>query len=364
MMITGPDSSSQGPWALEGLEGERVGVNVTNDEEGFSFTVIAQPMKNPRDNDGTLSPMSPGLRHTDSKISINSSRSTVIDLGEDIRRGRRDLIVAEVEIGAALAKSGCVIEASGVSLPASQLSLHGEPVLPFTLPTSTLDLPFKMSVVVLAPSVLQSASLDPNQAFRHLLRVSLPTSGYEPSIDDPLSCRSAPLPRPRWLLDLLNDGAAVNIALKPGLTPGYKYQGQDIPVEDDKPGRSSREARGPPRLVPRSTRDSTSLERPLAVAKDYLLEQPPAVTSSLQGETVGDSSFVAETPDQPEVVSSHSRLDLLILGIPPIKPPTCSRRLEALFFLEVLSSSPLHRFCTRFDASQSYQGTCTSYSCT
>lgn len=338
MMITGPDSSSQGPWALDGVDGERVGVDVKNDEEGFSLIVIAQPTTAPRDTDGTLSPMTPVLRHTESKVSVNSSRSTVIDLGEDIRRGRRDLIVAEIEIGAALAKAGCDIEASGVSLPASQVTINGESVLPFTLPPPVLDLPFKISIVVLAPSVLQSASLDPNQALRHLLRVTLPTAGYEPSIDDPLSGPTPPLPRPRWLLDLLNDGAAVNISLKPGTIPGYRYQGHEIPVEDDKPGRGSRDARVPPRLVPRSTRDSTILERPLAVAKEYLLEQSPPVASSVQGDPAGDSSFNAETPTLPEIVSARKIIAALNSGASTSGLTSRSRRVEAILILEVFSS--------------------------
>ena len=302
MMVIGPDISAQGPWSLEGIEGERIGVASKNDEEGFSLTVVAQPTAAPKDTDGTLSPMTPGLRHTESKVSVNSSRSTVIDLGEDIRRGRQDLVVAEVEIGANLAKSGCDIEASGFSLPASQISMKGDSVLPLKLPPPVLDLPFKVSVVVLAPSVLQSASLDPNQVMRHLLRVTLPTAGYEPSIDDPLSGRTTPLPRPRWLLDLLNDGAAIQISLKPG-SPGYHYKGDEVSVEDDKPARGGKELRGSPKLVPRSTRDSSSLERPLAVADWCLLDQPTTVAVTANGDGAGDSTFVASTPTLPEVVS-------------------------------------------------------------
>jgi len=295
-MALAPDSVAQGPWSLDGVDTERIGVDVRNDENGYGLTVIVQPTTTPREADGTLSPMSPVLRHTDSKLSVASSRSTVIDLAEEIRRGKRDLLVAEIEVGASLAKNGCDIEILGMSLPASQFTHNGESVLPFSIPPPALDLPFKVAIIALAPSVLQSASLDPTQNPRHLLRVTLPTSGYEPSIDDPLSSRTPPLPRPRWLLDLLNDGAVVSLSLKPRTEPGYRYLGQSIAIEDEKVGRAAREAKGPPRLVSRDTPYSTSLANPLAVNRDLLPLPPVIAPPPVRAESNGDTASLRETP--------------------------------------------------------------------
>jgi hypothetical protein len=171
--------------------------------------------------------LSPGLRHNDSRTSFQSGRSTVIDLGEDIRRGRQDLVIAEIEIGSTMA--GCDVSLRGVSLPIAQNS-SSDGLLPLTLPQTYLDLPYKCSIISLSPSVLQSASLDPTAA-RYLLRVTLPTSGYE-AISDPLTGKTGPSPRPRWLLDLIEDGVIVEIRLH-AKAKGYQYNGLDIPVEDE-----------------------------------------------------------------------------------------------------------------------------------
>ena len=309
-MAFAPASIAQGPWSLDGVDTERIGVDTRNDENGYALTVIVQPTTAPRDTDGTLSPMSPVLRHTDSKLSVaSSSRSTVIDLAEDIRRGKRDLLVADIEVGTLLAKSGCDIEILGMSLPASQFTHNGESVLPFSVPPPAVDLPFRVAVIALAPSVLQSASLDPTQNPRHLLRVTLPTSGYEPSIDDPLSSRTPPLPRPRWLLDLLNDGAVVNVSLKPRSEAGYRLLNQSVSVEDEKVGRPFRESKGPPRFVSRDTPNSTSLSNPLAVNRDFLPLPPAIIPPPVRAESNGDTASIHDSPT-------------LDVPIPPPPPPT------------------------------------------
>lgn len=316
-MALAPDSIAQGPWSLDGVDTERIGVDTRNDENGYALTVIVQPTTAPRDTDGTLSPMSPVLRHTDSKLSVaSSSRSTVIDLAEDIRRGKRDLLVAEIEVGTLLAKSGCDIEILGMSLPASQFTHNGESVLPFSVPPPAVDLPFRVAVIALAPSVLQSASLDPTQNPRHLLRVTLPTSGYEPSIDDPLSSRTPPLPRPRWLLDLLNDGAVVNVSLKPRSEAGYRHLGQSVSVEDEKVGRPFRESKGPPRFVSRDTPNSTSLSNPLAVNRDFLPLPPAIIPPPVRAESNGDTASIHDSPT----------LDVPIPPPPPPPMPEPSKR--------------------------------------
>ena len=252
-LVLAPDPSASGPWAVEGVDAERIGVDHRNQEDTFSVTVIVQPTASSnQDHDSGLAPLSLSLRHSDSKSSVYSGRSTVIDLGEDIRRGRKDLVVMEVEVGQSLVKRGCEIEAYGVSLPTAYNSVNGDysSILPFTLPGPTLDLPFKVSVLTQAPSVLQSASLDPASRDRHLLRLVLPTSGYELPVIDPLHGQTPPLPRPRWLLDLINDGAVVQLRLKPRTSGnGYRHAGLEVNVEDEKKFKGLKDV--PNQLLPR-----------------------------------------------------------------------------------------------------------------
>lgn len=290
-------------WALKTVDEARLGVEEINDDSEYSLTVTIHPSS------ATATPssfsrsetLSPTLKHNDSRTSVNSrSTSTVIDLGEEIRKGKKDLVVMEVEVGSRAVINRCIIELTAVSLPValhSSRSLDSPPgtsvdtttttttpavleggaggardaasigTLPLILPSATIDLPFKPTIISLAPSVLQTASLDPSSPARHLLRVTLPTSGYDAPINDPLTGPGTPLPRPRWLLDLINDGAVVQLKLKTcsetensqtvtgtgtGTETGaegegkdkddlarasYIYQGQEIAVQDEKRGK-------------------------------------------------------------------------------------------------------------------------------
>ena len=248
MCITAPDTSSIGPWAVQSDE-TRLGVSHSNDSRGFILTAILQPTS------GTVPP----IRHNDSSLSVQS-RST-IQLGPS----SRDLTVAEIDLAAAIVTSGCDIETLAVSLPVAE-NVMGHSI-PFTLPPDVIDLPFTISIISLAPQF----SLDPGAQPRHLLRITLPTTGYEAPLHDPLSSRASPLPRPRWLLDLINDGAVVQIRLRPRAGGGYRYAMQDVEVVDESGGSASTPW-DIPNLVSRDTPDSRSLARPLAVAKDLLLE--------------------------------------------------------------------------------------------
>jgi hypothetical protein len=236
MTIVMPESSATGPWALEGRDADKAGVDERIEEDDYSLTVIVSPsVSSGEKRDGGLMPT---LRHNESRTSVNSTRSTIIDLGEDIRRGRRDLVVCEVYIGHGMIKSGADISIRGIALPvALHSSRTSESIMSYNLPQQQLDLPFNVSIIALAPSVLQSASLDPTAVARHLLRVTLPTSEYEAPITDPLTGKSAPAPRPRWYLDLLNDGAVVQLKMKTRKLKGEpKYTLGDNPVivEDEK----------------------------------------------------------------------------------------------------------------------------------
>ncbi|KAK4687441.1 hypothetical protein P7C73_g2671, partial [Tremellales sp. Uapishka_1] len=290
MAVLVPDSSSIAPWGLEGIDRERIGVEERNEIDSYALTVIIQPTpKQPHEGKDNLYPNS-----------SKASTSTVIDLAEDIRRGRKDLVVIEVEIGTALVRAGSEISLKAISLP----FLSSSDPLPMDLPDrSGLELPFKCTVVALAPSVLQSASLEPHPA-RHLLRVTLPTSGYEAPIADPLTGKTAPLPRPRWLLDLINDGAVVRLTLKArsdGLGK-YLYGELVIGVEDEKRIQSrisSRDSRGRlAQLVNRETPGCTSLERALAVAREHLLEPSAPVIESPSIE-ISSIEPVASVPEVP-----------------------------------------------------------------
>lgn len=271
MTVLTPDTSASGPWGLDGLDPDRIGVSQRHEIGEYSMTIQIHPPSTSREEQ-----LSPPLRHNDSRVSVNSARSTVIDLAEEIRGGRRDLTVLEVELGSAFLKDGCQILLRCVSLPIAQNDVSGDSsCLPMTMPEKDLGLSFKCSIVSLPPSVLQSASLDPALHCRYLLRVTLPTSGYEAPIADPLTGKTAPLPRPRWLLDLINDGAVVQLQLKESGSGEYIYNGTPVPVEDDKRRNARPLSKRLPQLISH-TPGAISLEKPLAVAREYQTTKPLA----------------------------------------------------------------------------------------
>lgn len=240
MNVTVPDATAQGPWSLDHVDQARIGVEQRNDED-YSLTVSVHPTSSMiKDGDALLSP---GLRHNDSRTSFHSGRSTVIDLGEDIRRGRRDLTIAEIDIGTETLGAEILIRA--VSLPIAQ-NTAADGLLPLKLPSTNLDLPFRCQVFALSPSVLSTSE---TSVSRHMLRITLPTSGYD-AISDPLIGQAGPLPRPRWLLDLIEDGVLVEIRLqsKPDLNGKYQYNGVELGIEDERKSRAGPRARIP-RLV-------------------------------------------------------------------------------------------------------------------
>jgi hypothetical protein len=237
MSIMMPEMSTTGPWALEGSDADKAGVDERIEEDDYSLTVTVSPSASSGQGDKWEGGLMPTLRHNESRTSVTSTRSTIIDLGEDIRRGRRDLVVCEIFIGHGMIKQGADISIRGIALPvALHSSRTSESIMSYDLPQQQLDLPFNVSIIALAPSVLQSASLDPSAVARHLLRVTLPTSEYEAPITDPLTGKSAPAPRPRWYLDLLNDGAVVQLKMKnrKGGQGEAKYMlGDEIITVDD-----------------------------------------------------------------------------------------------------------------------------------
>jgi hypothetical protein len=298
MSVLVPEASAQGPWALEGMDEQKLGVEQLGNGGEYSVMVMIHPTSN---RDSTLQP---GLRHADSRSSVNSGRSTVIDLAEDIRRGRRDLVVMEVEIGNSMTTVGCEIMLRAISLPVAQHSASSDPILPLKLPKQDLDLPFKCSIITLAPSVLQSASLDPSPRARHLLRVTLPTSGYEAPIADPLTGQNSPLPRPRWLLDLINDGAVVELRMLTRAEGPAKYTFGDIDLtpEDEKRVRSTSAALGKvPQLVNSATAGSVSLDKPLAVSRDFMPDAAAPKVEPVEVDGVKEESAQPEKQADAEV---------------------------------------------------------------
>lgn len=338
-------------WGLKTVEETRLGVQEINDDSEYSLTVTIHPSAAATPSFSRSETLSPILKHNDSRTSVNS-RSTVIDLGEEIRKGKKDLVVMEVEVGSRAVTKGCIIELTAVSLPValhSSLSpdspagtitdpsaaLDGGArdaasigTLPLTLPSTTIDLPFRPIIISLAPSVLQTASLDPSSPARHLLRVTLPTSGYDAPINDPLTGPGTPLPRPRWLLDLINDGAVVQLKLKTapeteslpteagtdgegkdenGLArASYMYQGEEIAVQDEKRGKHQglRDAtrQNLPQIVslPLSTggneidagemKGVRGLNKPLAVQQEFLKEGVKLANVEEKKEKGGDEA--------------------------------------------------------------------------
>lgn len=296
MSVAMPEPSAQGPWALEGTESYKAPIDQVIDGDDFVITVTVQP---PTSRDDKR----PALAHSDSKSSMASSRSHLVDYAEDIRRGRRDLIVAEIEVASELMKHGCEIAIRAVSLPEAYHGPGGSDasVLPLDYPGDKLGMPFKCSVISLAPSVLQTASLDPTSQIRHLLRVTLPTSGYEAPVNDPLTGQTAPLPRPRWLLDLINDGAVVQVRLLPrrSAPPAYMFEGVELAVEDERKLPSPRHKEPPnlklPQVVSIATPGAIALDKPLAVARQYLLATLPVVEPEVD-ESSDTNSLDTKTP--------------------------------------------------------------------
>ena len=305
MCMTTPEPSSSGPWAVLCQDETAIGISQVNRNSKYSVSIILQPTS--RQAEGGL--LTPTLRHNDSHTSVRSGQSTIVNLGEEVRRSKRDLLVAEIELSAAFLRSGCDIDTLAVSLPVAQ-NVLGRNILPFTLPPDTIDLPFKLSIVSLAPPV----SLDPGNQTRHLLRVTLPTSGYEAPLRDPLSSRASPLPRPRWLLDLINDGAFVQMRLRPRKEgKGYRYAMQDVALtQEQEADLGSLGRRQLPRLVNMDTPDSRSLARPLAVSKD-LLKEATTIVPVLDDAMERDSE-VASTKDTAEGVSQPVKVSFFNSG--------------------------------------------------
>ena len=218
-------------------------------------------------------------------------------------------------------------------------------------------MPFKCSVISLAPSVLQAASLDPQSSTRHLLRVTLPTAGYEAPVNDPLTGKNAPLPRPRWLLDLINDGAVVQIRLvaRRAEPAAYMFEGAELPVEDERklPTRQLSLTKEPaklrpPQLVHRTTPRSVSLEKPLAVAREYLPDAPVVPITEPDGDS-DINSEVSKTPtnepaDLPPTPKPEDQP--LEPKAPPPPTPTLTSRYNLFRY------GPLSRFSVSAPASK------------
>ncbi|WOO79509.1 uncharacterized protein LOC62_02G003032 [Vanrija pseudolonga] len=350
MSVLVPDAAAQGPWALSSTEAYKLPIDQVNDGDDYVVTVTVQPPSTSSSRDAET--LRPPLNHSDSKASLTSSRSTVIDLAEDIRRGKRDLIVADIDVGTEIIKGGCEIAIRAVSLPeAYHGSGSSSSDLPLEFSGDRLGLPFKCSAVSLAPSLLQSASLDPSTQTRHLLRVTLPTSGYEAPVNDPLTGKTAALPRPRWLLDLISDGAVVQIRLVARkIEPAaYMFEGTEVPVEDERKLPSSKFARDSakvklPQLVNRSTANSESLGKPLAVAREYLPEPPATPVEDPKADSDANSTVTTTPTNEPVKLPPESSAESSEESKPPPTPAPIGR-------YNFWKYAPLNRFSASAPAS-------------
>lgn len=202
------------------------------------------------------------LKHVDSKLSVNSiasrtSTSTVIDLAGELRRAaaERDFVVAEIVLDSSRYPHGydialtCALHDS----LARKSDTTDADYLPLALASKDgIEASFKVNIIALAPTVLQSAMLDPTTASdRHLVRITIPTSLYDTPIADPLTGKSAPVTRPDWLISIMDQGALVKCSLTPKTAGGaggvtYTHDGNDLVVEDERHAMST--SRGVPRV--------------------------------------------------------------------------------------------------------------------
>ncbi|WVO18047.1 hypothetical protein L204_105745 [Cryptococcus depauperatus] len=358
MMVLAPEDNSkrsnQGMWALKGAQETSLGIDERNEDGEYNLTVIIQPSGKSNSHDQTSSPT---MKHVDSGSSVHTGLSTVIDTGEEIRKGKKDLVIMEVEIGREGIKKGCEIELMAVSLP---VALHStslanprniatttpasDGILSFDLPPPRISLPFKPAIISLVPSVLQTASLDPTLPSRHLLRVTLPTSSYDFLIDDPLTEPKTMLPRPRWLLDLMNDGAVVKLRLKPHqmypipnaamedkkstakeIGAVYIYEGKELTIQDEKRAKHfglqdgaakqkipqliycSAPVEGDEDITRRKERCKI-LDKPLAVKSEFLKDMMDETANMLRkDEAVDHETRANKTDDDKPVQTLDSR---------------------------------------------------------
>lgn len=186
----------------------------------------------------TISTISVTSEHAGVHERLRSSSSAFTVKGEV--RQSTDLLVAEIVVDSKLYPSGYDVRLrSRIREDAKHITIRPTGV------ESTDDqvLPLAYAVYTIPASPLHSSGLNADRPPRHLLRLSLPTAQYQIStVEDPLTgeLQSAP-PKPQWLVDLEENGALVDIDIKPvdGSADGstgmrVMVDGHNIPIANEK----------------------------------------------------------------------------------------------------------------------------------
>jgi hypothetical protein len=109
-------------------------------------------------------------------------------------------------------------------------------------------LPVTVTAHILPSSPLHSSGLSADKSTRHLVRLSLPTAQFQrPTLQDPLTgeMRTA-LPRPKWLVDLHERGAVVDVRVVPLSKPDGKVNAKDADdVKDVNDASGKSKGKGP-----------------------------------------------------------------------------------------------------------------------
>jgi hypothetical protein len=199
----------------------------------------------------TVSVSSPSLSASPSRVRTMSSSSDHLSPHGRLRsspsaftikgeiRQSTDFLVAEIVVDSKLYPDGYDVRLR------SRIREDAKPI-PFNPIKDELGdnnvLPIVYAIYTMPASPLHSAGLNVDRPPRHLLRLSLPTAQYQIStVEDPLTgeVHSAP-PRPKWLIAMQENGAIVDIDIKPAdvnSTPGglsVSVDGAEVPVANEK----------------------------------------------------------------------------------------------------------------------------------
>ncbi|KAF7289440.1 hypothetical protein HMN09_01337800 [Mycena chlorophos] len=264
-----------------------------------------------------------------------------------------DLLVAELVIDSKLYPEGYMI-ALQTKLRADVAIGARKQFIPLCGEGEGSALPLLPTIHTMPSSPMHSSGLSADKPTRHLVRFTLPTAQYQIStVRDPLTdeLRSAP-PKPPWLLALEEDGAVVQLEVRPGAKSGtVLVDGREVPVVNEKEALTSlgRDELLDDRILKMGVLSRTmneteilsmQLKVPVAVA-DGLLDVKPQPTATGDGEKSKEDSNNAEEGQD-------------TAGTPPTNAPS-----SAVAVQNPSTPSGLLGFMSRF-ASQSSQQTSTS----
>ncbi|KAI0321035.1 hypothetical protein OF83DRAFT_1101647 [Amylostereum chailletii] len=230
------------------------------------------------------------MRSASRDAALRASSSAFTIRGEV--RQHTDFLVAEFVVDSKLYPDGYAVTLSSrihdgnqpVSLE-DKVEGESETVLPLTWTVHTLP-----------SSPMHSSGLTADRPPRHLVRLMLPTAQQQIStLLDPLTGETRqPPPKPQWLVDLQNAGAAIEVEIGPAeqeLAGGVSVNGKAVRVEGEKESLTSlgREELqddrvGKMMVLTRSSSDEGELPRPLRIPvgeADQLLDPASMVSGKV-----------------------------------------------------------------------------------